>query len=277
MKSTKPPTPPRSARDRTWTRPDKNRVTQPQKLDKCCASDRSTKSSTKSWAKSWAKLRECAVGALALLLACLTPAPAAATDWLVLLVDRSNSIDPEELRLQREAYIRLLTDEAVVRALSDTQVAIVEFDSRTELVTGWTSAQGAAQRYSRRSPDGLRGQTGIGHAVELALGLLAGKQGRKVIDISGDGMENVDRRLLTKVRRKAAERAIEINGLAIDNDPEVDISDYYLQHVATGFVLPVERREDFYEALRNKLFLEMVGREAPPESLDAAADDEAAP
>ena len=110
--------------------------------------------------------------------------PAAATDWLVLLVDRSNSIDPEELRLQRQAYIHLLTDEAVVRALSDTQVAIVEFDSRTELVTGWTSAEGAAQRYSRRSPDGLRGQTGIGHAVELALGLLAGKKGRKVIDVN---------------------------------------------------------------------------------------------
>ena len=220
-----------------------------------------------------AKCRSLSFGALALLLAGLAPVSAAATDWLVLLVDRSNSIDPEELRLQREAYIRLLTDEAVVRALSDTRVAIVEFDSRTELVTGWTSAEGAAQRYRRRSPDGLRGQTGIGHAVELALGLLAGKQGRKVIDISGDGMENVDRRLLTKVRQKAAEQAIEINGLAIDDDPEVDVSDYYLQHVATGFVLPVERREDFYEALRNKLFLEMVGREAPPGSLDAAADD----
>ncbi len=217
------------------------------------------------------------IARLAVLCLALAPAPAAAADWLVLLVDRSNSIDPEELRLQREAYIRLLTDEAVVQALSDTRVAIVEFDSRTELVTGWTNAQGAAQRYSRKSPDGLRGQTGIGYAVQLALGLLAGKQGRKVIDISGDGVENVDRRLLTKVRRKAAERDIEINGLAIDNDPEVDISDYYLQHVATGFVLPVERREDFYEALRNKLFLEVVGREAPPESPDAAADDKAAP
>ena len=237
--------------------------------------------SANSWANSRAEARaearKCIFGACALLLACLAPVPAAATDWLVLLVDRSNSIDPEELRLQRQAYIRLLTDEAVGRALNDTQVAIVEFDSRTELVTGWTSAQGAAQRYSRRSPDSLRGQTGIGHAVELALTLLAGKQGRKVIDISGDGMENVDRRLLTKVRRKAAERAIEINGLAIDNDPEVDVSDYDLQHVATGFVLPVERREDFHEALRNKLFLQMVGRKAPPDSLDAAAEDGAAP
>lgn len=217
------------------------------------------------------------VALLAILWLSFAAGPAQATDWLVLLVDRSNSIDPEELRLQREAYIRLLTDDAVVRALSDTRVAIVEFDSRTELVTGWTNAQGAAYRYSRKSPDGLRGQTGIGYAVQLALGLLAGKPGRKVIDISGDGVENVDRRLLTKVRRKAAEREIEINGLAIDNDPEVDISDYYLQNVATGFVLPVERREDFYEALRNKLFLEVVGREAPPDSLDAAADRKAVP
>ena len=143
--------------------------------------------SANSWASSWAnsrtnsraEARKCIFGACALVLACLAPVPAAATDWLVLLVDRSNSIDPEELRLQRQAYIRLLTDEAVGRALNDTQVAIVEFDSRTELVTGWTSAQGAAQCYSRRSPDGLRGQTGIGHAVELALTLLAGKQGRR--------------------------------------------------------------------------------------------------
>lgn len=214
---------------------------------------------------------------LAALCLVLAAGSAAAADWLVLLVDRSNSIDPEELRLQREAYIRLLNDEAVVQALSDTRVAIVEFDSRTELVTGWTSAQGAALRYSRKSPDGLRGQTGIGHAVERALALLAGKRGRMVIDISGDGVENVDRRLLTKVRRKASEREIEINGLAIDNDPEIDISDYYLQNVATGFVLPVERREDFYEALRNKLFLEVVGREAPSESLDAAVSCKAVP
>ncbi len=214
---------------------------------------------------------------LAVFCLALAAGPATATDWLVFLVDRSNSIDPEELRLQREAYVRLLNDDAVIQALSDTQVAIVEFDSRTELVTGWTSAQGAAQRYSRKAPDGLRGQTGIAHAVERALALLAGKQGRMVIDISGDGVENVDRRLLIKVRRKASEREIEINGLAIDNDPEVDLSDYYLQNVATGFVLPVERREDFYEALRNKLFLEVVGREAPPDSLDAAADRKAVP
>ncbi|MCG8593261.1 MAG: DUF1194 domain-containing protein [Kiloniellales bacterium] len=68
--------------------------------------------SASSWANSRAEARKCIFGACALLLACLAPVPAAATDWLVLLVDRSNSIDPEELRLQRQAYIRLLTDEA---------------------------------------------------------------------------------------------------------------------------------------------------------------------
>ena len=88
-----------------------------------------------------------AAGALAALLA-LSPVPCAAIDWLVLVVDRSNSIDDRELALQRAAYIRLLSDATVISALGDAQVAIVEFDTRAEIVVDWTDPQSAAPRSS---------------------------------------------------------------------------------------------------------------------------------
>ena len=215
------------------------------------------------------KVQGCVIGVFALWLLCLAPLPAKAADWLVLLVDRSNSIDDTELRLQREAYIRLLTDEAIVQALQNTRVAIVEFDTRAEVVAGWSNALGAARSYSRMSPDGLRGQTAIGAALAQALALLVGKEGRRIIDVSGDGRENVDQRLLAKMRRRAAERSIVINGLAIEGEKEGDLRTYYDRNVATGFVLPVQEREDFYQALRSKLFLEIA--ESSPLGIQKAA------
>ena len=194
----------------------------------------------------------------------LSPTPAAAVDWLVLVIDRSNSIDAQELRLQREAYGRLLSDRAVLEALRGTQVAIVEFDTRPEIVSRWADAAAAGQRFSRKRPEGSRGQTGIADAMATALDLLAGKSGRLVIDISGDGRENVDERLLPKVRRKATAAAVEVNGLTITAPETAGLGTYYDQNVVNGFVLSVDRWEDFYGALRRKLFLEVAGGEPGP-------------
>jgi hypothetical protein len=190
----------------------------------------------------------------------LGAAPARAVDWLVLVVDRSNSIDDRELLLQRSAYVRLLSDKAVIRALGNARVAIVEFDSRPEIVVEWTDAASAAAIYERTPPLGLRGQTGIGRAITSALSLLVGKSGHMVIDVSGDGRENVDSLLLAQARAAASERAIEINGLAILNEETPDLDAYYSRAVVTGFVLPVEGRDDFYRALKRKLFFEVAGR-----------------
>jgi Protein of unknown function (DUF1194) len=198
--------------------------------------------------------------AAALLLAQLLWPPAAlAIDWLVLVVDRSNSIDDRELALQRRAYARLLSDPTVDAALDGAKVAIVEFDTASEIVVGWTEPRAAAQAYRRKSPDGLRGQTGIGDALAKALALLSGKGGRLVIDVSGDGKENVDPGLLAAARSLAAERSIEVNGLAILNDEEPEIDRYYSQNVINGFVLSVDKAGDFLSALKRKLFYEIAG------------------
>ena len=84
-------------------------------------------------------------------LAVLCSRPALAVDWLVFLVDRSNSIDDRELALQRQADIKLLSDRTVIQAQRAVQVAVVEFDTQAQVVVSWTDAKSAARRYSRRS------------------------------------------------------------------------------------------------------------------------------
>ena len=198
--------------------------------------------------------------------------PCSALDWLVLVVDRSKSIDDRELALQRNAYIRLLSDPSVISALGDTHVAIVEFDTRSEIVVDWMDAQSAARAYRAKGPDGLRGQTGIGGALTTALALLAGKSGQLVIDVSGDGKDNVDSTLLSDMRAAASERAIEINGLAILTKETPEIDRYYSQQVVTGFVVPVDEADDFQSALKRKLFYEVAGtnHSAPPDTVAVA-------
>ena len=197
-------------------------------------------------------------GVLALLCAGL-PSSCLAVDWLVLVVDRSNSIDDRELALQRNAYVRLLSDAQVIEALGGARVAIVEFDSRSEIVVEWSDPAAAARAYGRKAPDGLRGQTAIGSGLATALGLLVGKSGRLVVDVSGDGRENVDHALLAQARAAATAQAIEINGLAIVNGEVPEIDRYYSGEVVNGFVLSVEQRDDFLAALKRKLFYEIAG------------------
>jgi hypothetical protein len=201
------------------------------------------------------------LGALAM--CALLPQPCLAIDWLVLVVDRSMSVDDRELALQRSAYIRLLSEPGVIGALGGAQVAIVEFDTSSQIVVDWTDAGSAAAAYRRKPPDGLRGQTGIGIALTTALALLVGKSGRRVIDVSGDGRENVDHLRLAQARATADAQAIEINGLAILNDEVPDLDRYYSTSVVNGFVLSVERRDDFAAALKRKLFYEVAGLQPP--------------
>ena len=204
----------------------------------------------------------------ALMLVALPSRPGWGLDWLVFVVDRSTSVDRRELALQREAYAQLLSDPGVVEALKGTQVAIVEFDTSPEIIVEWTDPRSAARAYRRPRSDPFRGLTGIGKALMRALALLVGKNGRLVIDVSGDGPENVDPSLLAEARAVASVQSIEINGLAIVSEEAPEIVDYYRASVVNGFVLRLDRREDFLDALKRKLFYEIAGTR--PESMSAA-------
>ena len=90
--------------------------------------------------------RRSGAAALGLLACCLLPTGevrANGLDYLVLLIDRSRSIDEDELRLQRRAYARLLNDPDVISALGEAKVAIVAFDSKAEIDTAISSRAAA--------------------------------------------------------------------------------------------------------------------------------------
>ena len=126
----------------------------------------------------------------------------------------------------------------------------------------WTDPAAAALAYRRKPPDGLRGQTGIGGALTTALALLAGKSGRLVIDVSGDGRDNVDPGLLAEARAAATRQAIEVNGLAIMTHETPEIDRYYSDNVVNGFVLSVDQRDGFPERAQAQAVLRDRGR--PP-------------
>jgi hypothetical protein len=92
---------------------------------------------------------------------------------------------------------------------------------------------------------------------------------RRVIDISGDGPNN-NGAPITGVRNAALGKGVTINGLPIMvKDPSYSIMDiddldlYYEDCVIGGpgsFVLSIKDRNQFNEAIRSKLILEVAGR-----------------
>jgi Protein of unknown function (DUF1194) len=197
-----------------------------------------------------------------------SPASAALVDWLVLLVDASASIDADEYRLQHEAYVNVLQDPGINALLEGAKVAIVEFATAPQVVVGWTGdARQAGLAYAghdrRNTGPGPDSTTGIARALALALDMLEAKAGRKIIDISGDGPDNVDWiSAVWSQRDRARSLRVEINGLAIPTpeDPAIDI--YYAEHVITGFLEISREHQDFERALLMKMHIEIAGRSA---------------
>jgi Protein of unknown function (DUF1194) len=190
---------------------------------------------------------------------------AAVVDWLVLLIDVSKSIDWREYRLQRQAYVNVLQDPDLGVLLQGARIAIVEFATRPQVVVAWTNDAGRAARVYAEHSGGLRGPgpaslTGIARALALALDMLEGKAGRKVIDISGDGPDNVDSFAGVWSQRDQARRLrVEINGLAIPTPEEPTIDLYYAENVITGFLEISREHVDFERALWTKMHIEIAG------------------
>ncbi|MEX2518860.1 MAG: DUF1194 domain-containing protein [Paracoccaceae bacterium] len=212
------------------------------------------------------RLARFALRRLVALAVLISAQPASAVDWLVLVVDRSNSISRDQLSLQRQAYARVLRDASIVEILRDAGVAIVEFDSEAEVIVPWTTAEDAASRYENWNSSRLRGGTAIGAGLSAAMDLLAGKDGARVIDISGDGRDNRNPVLLDAALARATGSGVEVNGLVLREDDRNDIAAYYRQRVVNGFVIMIERWEDFENSLKRKIGLEARLSQARPAS-----------
>jgi hypothetical protein len=201
---------------------------------------------------------------------------------LVLAVDISYSMDPDELALQREGYQQALMSTEFLNALKGgmhgrVAVTYVEWagvsDQRIlvpwRLLDGDASATAIAAEIGR-APVRRAFRTSISGALRFAAPLFEdnGYAGiRKVIDVSGDGTNNQGP-LVTMVRDDVVSKGITINGLPImlkrPNAATMDIPDldiYYEDCVIGGpgsFVVPLREREKFSDAIRTKLVLEIA-------------------
>jgi len=213
---------------------------------------------------------------------------------LVLAVDISYSMDPDEQALQREGYIQAITSREFMQALREGahgKIAITYFewagfgDQRIivpwRVIDGPESADAMAQEIAR-APYRRSARTSISDALLFAVPLFdgSGYRGlRRVIDVSGDGTNNSGA-LVAITRDQVIAKGITINGLPIMlkrpmtwtmDIPNLDI--YYEDCVIGGpgaFVVPVKARDKFKQAIRTKLVLEVAGRTPTPRVLPVA-------
>jgi hypothetical protein len=214
---------------------------------------------------------------------------------LVLAVDVSYSMDPDEQTLQREGYIAAITSREFMQALRQGmhgKVAMTYFEwagsHHQEIIVPWRvidgpeSADGfaadiARAKYSRAS------RTSISSALLFGAPLFdgSGYRGiRRVIDVSGDGVNN-NGPLVTLARDEVLAKGITINGLPImlkrptAATMDIDSLDIYFEDCVIGgpgaFVIPIKARDQFKEAIRTKLVLEVAGLMPPPRVMPASA------
>ncbi len=230
---------------------------------------------------------------LLLLLALLLPA--AATGQvpdrpvdveLMLAVDVSGSMDPEEHALQRQGYVRAIRSDAFRRAVKGgfigrIALAYVEWGGigRQAVILPWVSIESdadieaAAERLAAAPVIPLRG-TSLSSILDFAGGTFAGNgfEGlRRVIDVSGDGPNNTGGPVID-ARDRVLKRGITINGLpimirpALHGGPTTPTLDEYFAACVIGgpgsFVLPVRRIEALADAIHRKLVLEIAGSPA---------------
>jgi Protein of unknown function (DUF1194) len=208
---------------------------------------------------------------------------------LVIAVDISYSMDPDEQALQRDGYIAAISSREFIDAVRKgpngrIAVTYVEWSGVNDqkVVVPWQvidgpEAAGAFVQTLTATPMRRASRTSISGALIFAAALFeeSSYRGlRRVIDVSGDGTNNQGP-LIEPTRDEVLARGITINGLPImlkePNTAFLDIPDldhYYEDCVIGGpgaFVVPARARAQFVEAIRKKLLLEVAG-EPPAEA-----------
>ncbi|MCW8085993.1 DUF1194 domain-containing protein [Sabulicella glaciei] len=201
---------------------------------------------------------------------------------LVLAVDVSRSIDEDEARLQREGYRAAVSDPRVVEAIGRGMIgavglAYVEWAGfeYQRLVLPWTRIADAqdAEAWSQALAEAPRASlswTSISGAIDFSRRVLEQspfEATRRVIDVSGDGVNNSGRPS-SLARDEAVAEGITVNGLPIVNDrpafgrmPPIPLDQYYAENVIGGpgaFMIVAEDFESFGTAVRRKLIREIA-------------------
>jgi len=212
-----------------------------------------------------------------------TPSTMAVDVEVVLAVDVSYSMDPDEQALQREGYITAITSREFMQALRggmQGRISITYFEWAgpydQKIIVPWRLIDGpeaadAVANEIARAPYRRASRTSISGALGFAKPLFDGsgfRGVRRVVDVSGDGANNSGTPV-AMAREDVLSAGITINGLPImlkrPNSFTMDIENldiYYEDCVIGGpgaFVIPIREREQFKEATRTKLVLEIAG------------------
>jgi hypothetical protein len=215
---------------------------------------------------------------------------------LVLAVDVSRSMDPDEQVLQREGYVAAFRDPGVIDAIQSgilgrIAVTYVEWAGSPfqhvrvpwMLVDGRDSAARFADAMAAIPYSRLQ-RTSISSALLFSSRLFADSgfaANRNVIDVSGDGPNNQGV-AIEVARAQVLAAGIVINGLPVllkrrqfSGFFDIDqLDDYYEDCVIGGvgsFIVPVGDRSEFAAATRRKLILEIASRTPPPRVIPAQA------
>lgn len=194
---------------------------------------------------------------------------------LILAIDVSGSISQDNYNLQRNATADAFLNPQVIKAIQSgprkcIRVAVVTWANDQYLEIPWTVLKTTEDilAFSNafanvRRPTG--GSTSLLNALSFSAGYfqdVIGMADRFVIDISGDGKDNV--RGVTELinwKLYIENIGIVVNGLPILSvGGDDDVVEYYEKYVKTtdGFVMPANGYEDFGRAILSKLMLEIM-------------------
>ncbi len=201
---------------------------------------------------------------------------------LVLAVDVSGSMDRDEQVLQRRGYVDAIRDPEVVAAIRSGltgSIAVTYLEwagpSAHRVLVPWQLIDGqeAADAFSARlseAPLGTMRGTSISGGLLLAATLFDdnGFEGyRKVIDVSGDGPNNMGAPVLI-ARDEVLDRGVVINGLpimlklnAFGFSSISNLDEYYENCVIGGpgaFIVAVNDPASLVESIRRKMILEIA-------------------
>ncbi|EJN03988.1 DUF1194 domain-containing protein [Phyllobacterium sp. YR531] len=204
---------------------------------------------------------------------------------LVLAVDASRSMQSFEQRIQRDGYVAALRQKDVIRAIRDgahgkVAITYVEWAGSTmqRVIVPWMVIESAetAEKFASLLAEPIpstQSRTSISGAIDFGSSLFDGngfKGLRRVIDVSGDGANNNGRPVL-EAKEQAIAKGITINGLPLMTRGDFysdwaieDLDVYYTNCVIGGpgaFMIPVNSWDQFPEAVRRKLVLELAGDE----------------
>ena len=211
--------------------------------------------------------------ALVLMAGLVGPAAAACRLALVLAMDVSSSVDEVEYGLQRTGLAAALNAPEIRHAIlsgGDGHVALMVYEwsgkRKQSVVLDWTALHDQADidRAVATLAGATRSESEFPTAMGYGLGYAAGvlRRGpvctRRVIDVSGDGLNNEGFGPLLAYKHFPLD-GVTVNGLVVlDGDPAV--LTFYREEVIRGqnaFVEVAHGFEDFERAMSRKLFREI--------------------